>query len=398
MTFALSSQNVFEYLIKQGFCTSEAEAQIKIERKHAKNFNLLLTLPEGRKLLVKQEPRTPDGKTPGEFLREWQIHQLIKEFPRLSQIRPWISEALYFNGDESIIVFNYLNDYHDLMDYYAKGNVFPPAIATALGTILAKIHQLTFNCQDYQEFFSLNQKEVTDVASYLVRRLERIGPEIFGLVPADGLKFYALYQRYDSLSEAIAELGSSLNPCCLTHNDLKLNNILLSTDWEQAEFSEELSDDSKLRIIDWERCSWGDPAFDLGTVIGSYLNIWLGSLVTSKTMTIDESLRLATTPLEQLQPSIAALVSAYLTQFGEILDHRPDFLQRVVQFSGWSLINTIQATLQYQKSFGNRGICMLQVAKSLLCRPEPSMLTIFGMQASSILSNKSLSLTSPIIP
>ncbi len=383
MTFVLSSQNVFQYLSQQDICPLEAEAKSKIERKYAKNFNLLLSLPEGRQLLVKQEPRDRDGETAGEFLREWRIHEFLQKFPKLNEISDWISEVLYFDAEESIIIFNYLKDYRDLIEFYATENIFPPAIATTLGTILAKLHRLTFDCKEYQEFFFGNEEEI-DITSYLVRRLDRISPEIFGLVPADGIKFFALYQRYDSLGQAIAELASSINCCCLTHNDLKLNNILLSTHWHQAEFQPS-SDNSRLRIIDWERCSWGDPAFDLGFLIGSYLHLWLGSLMTSKAMSIDESLRLATTPLEQLQPSLSALAIAYLSHFGEILDYRPDFLRRVVQFSGWSLITSINSTLQYQKSFGNRGICMLQVAKSLLCLPEKFIPTIFGKQASELI-------------
>ena len=58
-------------------------------------------------------------------------------------------------------------------------------------------------------------------------RLKLIGPEIFGSVPADGLKFLILYQRYESLGEEIAELETHWHPCCLTHNDLKLNNTLV---------------------------------------------------------------------------------------------------------------------------------------------------------------------------
>jgi thiamine kinase-like enzyme len=204
--------------------------------------------------------------------------------------------------------------------------------------------------------------------------LERISPEIFGLVPADGLKFFALYQRYDSLGQAIAQLGSAFTPSCLTHNDLKLNNILLQNNWEQAS-------NPIVRLIDWERSAWGDPAFDLGTVIGSYVQIWLGSLVISNSLSIDESLRLAITPLDKLQPAIFSLIQAYFNQFTDILEHRPDFLQRVVQFAGFALIQQIQAMIQYQKSFGNTGIAMLQVAKTLLCRPEQSMPTIFGTAA-----------------
>lgn len=90
------------------------------------------------------------------------------------------------------------------------------------------------------------------------------------------------------------------------------------------------------------------------------------------------------TPLEELQPSIAALTGAYFGNFPEILERCPHFLRRVVQFSGLALIQQIQSMIQYQKSFGNTGICMLQVAKSLLCRPEQSIPTVFGVTESEL--------------
>lgn len=55
-----------------------------------------------------------------------------------------------------------------------------------------------------------------------------------------------------------------------------------------------------------------------------------------------------------------------------------------MQFSGLGLIQAIQSMLQYQKSFENTGICMLQVAKTLLCRPEASIQTVFGMKESEL--------------
>jgi len=388
MTFVLSSQNVFDYLIEHGLCTTEDKANNKIERKPAKNFNLLVTLLDGRKLLVKQEPRNREGKTGGEFLREWRVQELLQKFPELSQMRGLLPEAIHFNAEDSIMVFNYLDNYRDVMDFYFKENVFSTQIATSIGKNIATIHRLTINRQDINEFFSQQQEnesqtqenESPSSEENLGKELERITPEIFGLLPSDGLKFFSLYQRYDSLGKAIAEVGSSMTPCCLTHNDLKLNNILLSNDWEEADVTR------MVRFIDCERCMWGEPAFDLGTLISSYLHIWLNSLVASKTMSIDESLRMATTPLEMVQPSLIALVRGYFEEFPEILEQYPEFLQRVMQFSGWMLISFIQSTLQYQKSFGNTGICMLQVAKSLLCRPEASITTIFGMQASELIS------------
>jgi hypothetical protein len=62
-----------------------------------------------------------------------------------------------------------------------------------------------------------------------------------------------------------------------------------------------------------------------------------------------------------------------------------------MQFSGLALIRAIQARVQYEKIFDNSSICMLQVAKSLLCRPQASIPTILGINFSTI-NSKHLSL------
>lgn len=385
MTFSLSSQNVFEYLMQHNLISEEEKNHNQVELKVAKNFNLLVNLHDNRQLLVKQERYNSEGKTAGEFINEWRSQEFFKNFPELNYIQPWLPEVLHFNADDSIIIFNYLSDYRDLAAFYAKEHIFEPIIANNIGTILATIHGATFEREDYRYFFSQDRERTAQEPLFkLTSHLNRIEPEIFGLVPADGIKFFSLYQRYDSLGKAIANLIDGFNPCCLVHNDLKLNNILLDLDWEKALVTTELSSQSPVRLIDWERCCWGDPAFDLGTLIASYLQLWLSSLVVSKTINIEESLSLAMIPLEQLQPSIAALGSAYLKQFPKILASYPDFLHRVIQFTGLALIYQIQATIQYQKAFGNAGICTLQVAKSLLCRPEQSFSTLFGCSESEI--------------
>ncbi|GJD21831.1 hypothetical protein RIVM261_067870 [Rivularia sp. IAM M-261] len=378
MTFSLSTNNVLEYLVTQKICTKLEPKPSEIELKEAKNFNLLLNWQSGRQLLVKQERINREGKTMGEFFNEWRLQELLQQFPELNHIRTLISEVLHFDKNYSIIVFNYLDKYFDLTDLYTEKEEFPTAIASLIGKVLSTIHRTTFNNQEYQNFFLEDSEDiVVNEALHLSLGLEQISPEIFGHIPADGIKFLVLYQRYDSLGKAILDLSAAFNPCCVTHNDLKLNNILLHNNWEQDNFSQD--EISLIRFIDWERSSWGDPASDLGTVISSYLQFWLGSLVVSKSININESLSLAVIPLEKIQPSITAVTQAYFDNFPEIIQHRPDFLKRVVQFAGLALINRIQAMLHYEKSFGNAGICMLQVAKSLLCRPEQSIYTVFGV-------------------
>lgn len=369
MTFILNSDNAFDYLRTQGLLDKYQQPPTKIEPLAAKNFNLLLTFTEKHKLLIKQERLNKKGVAAGELIIEWRIQEFLRRFPELQKYRQFLAEVLHFDVENSIIVCRYLDDYRDLTDFYGKEKSFPTEIAIAIGNILATIHRDTFEHPEYQEFFTQDSVNF-HLVSNLIRGFERVEPEIFGLVTDDALKFFALYQRYDSLGQAIAQLGESVKPACLTHNDLKLNNILVRNNWQDS--------DHIIRLIDWERSHWGDPAFDLGTIIGSYIQIWLGSLVISTSLTIEESLRLAITPLEMVQPSIAALTQSYLNTFPEIIQHRPDYLHRVVQFAGLALILHIESMIQYEKSFSNTGIAMLQVAKALLTRPVQSIPTIFG--------------------
>jgi Phosphotransferase enzyme family len=370
MVFLLNQTNVFEYLANLDY--GSGSLSNNIEPVIAKNFNLLLTFADNLQLLVKQERHNQAGKAVGEFWAESQVHELIKKFPALNYWELFTSELYYFDRDNSILVFRYLNDYRDLMNFYTKENIFDDRIAQQLGTILATFHRDTYNRAIYRLALTQDrERSETSIVTSLIRSLERLTPEIFGIVPDEGLKFYALYQRYDSLGQALVELGNNVRACCLTHNDLKLNNILLHNEWEQPE-------SQIVKIIDWERGAWGDPAFDLGTLIASYLQMWLCSLVVSKSLSIEESLSLAITPLDRVQPSIAALTRAYLQVFPDILIDRPDFLKRVIQFAGLGLIQGIQAVIEYHKTLGNIGIAQLQVAKSLLCYPDQSMLTVFG--------------------
>jgi len=386
MPFLISFANVFNYLVENKICQPQEESLSKIELKSAKNFNLLITLSDGRQLLVKQERYDQNGKTLGEFIDEWRVHAFWQKFPEITHLRASLSEAIHFDLENSIIVFNYLNQYQDLAEFYAKDQEFPEEIAQVVGTTIAAIHLMTIDNNNYQKFFENSLK-----SQNINKGLDRITPQIFGQLPADGLKFFTLYQRYDNLGKAITQLNQAFTPACLTHNDLKLNNILVSLNWE-IEIEDKLPENKNIiRLIDWERGSWGDPANDLGTIIASYLQVWLYSIVSSKTIPMEECLRLAAIPLSMIQPSLSTLVNAYLTTFPEILELRPDFLQLVMQFSGLALIRAIQARLQHEKTFDNSGICMLQVAKSLLCRPQASIPTILGMELSTITA-KNLSL------
>lgn len=381
MLLPLSSQKVIEYLKARGMYCSEDGAlnQYELLTSSQHNLNLLLTLGDHQKLLVKQKCDLGNYGNYHDFFNEWLFQQFLQQFPVIGNITDIAPLIVSFDAENSILIRNYLTEYLELGEFYLHNDIFPPEIATAIGTTLAGLHRATFQQGEYRQFMSTAPQGQFRYSFYNpAQGVDSITPEIFGTVPTEALKFYFLYQRYQSLESAIADLAYEWQPCCLTHNDLSLNNILIHSRWHQL-------DNCLIKLIDWEACGWGDPAFDVGTLIASYLRIWLSSLVVDPTLELKESLHLAITPLELLQPSLLALIRAYVKTFPMIMEYQSEFLIRVIKFTGLALINQIQVNIKSRKHFGNSDIYMIDVAKNLLTTPQESILSIFGISQGEIL-------------
>lgn len=375
MQLILSSENVVDFLKRHHLCPPDFQPTVPITCKEGTNFNLVVK-SRRRNLLVKQNRLDSQGKTYSNLTAEWVVQSLVNTF-NLERIQPLISEILWLDSPNCILVAVFYDRYLGLDDYYATHVAFAPQLAKIMGSNLARVHSATYQQTQQQEFFThylpLN---ATQELPNFVRRLNSLDPNVFARVCDDGLEFYRLYQRFPSLNRAVLELFARIQPSCLIHNDLTFDNFIVDADFtpDSSEIKPE-----QVKIIDWERTKWGDPALDLGMVVAEYVGgIWLGNLVIDPHLDLNTTLSLATYPLEVLVPSLQAFLEGYLGQFPQIIRDRPDFIRRVVQFAGIGILNRLSYYVEHHYHFQNNSICKLQVAKNLLCNPQASISTVFG--------------------
>jgi thiamine kinase-like enzyme len=370
MTFILNSENIFPYLQQSGLGDFDQQ-NTTLKKFNARNFNLLVTAPGLAPILVKQEAPDVYGNQSGALFTEWQLQQLIVQYPALAELSHFMPKVLHADRPNSIVVNHFWADYDDMQDYYDDDDQeYKPEIARELGQKLALVHRSTYH-SNWQEPLETSLGSPANPGYKVARRLNRIHSGIFAVTPINCLRFYKLYQQYPSLAAAVEQLAQNYQACCLVHNDLKLNNLLIHR-------SPAPNTDSRIRLIDWESACWGDPAADLGNLINSYLQIWLENLVVSNELSINESLQLAVVPLSSLQPVLFALFDSYHQTFPAIFADQPNFLARILQYTGLALIRRIEVIIDGDRVFDNRGVAMLQVAKQLLCSPTTFITTIFG--------------------
>jgi hypothetical protein len=340
-------------------------------------------LPSGRQFFIKQDYHHHNSNTGNRVKNEWLLQKFLRNCHDLYFASSLNLKIIHFDESNSILIYECQKNLIDVQSYYISQKAFPTGIAELMGTSLAYLHRETFTSKDCYDFMN----EIVEGKScyqfpYPSHLLDRVTIEtlIEEFLP-QGYRFLAFYQSSESLRAALTEVVATHHHCCLTHNNLQLNNILIPIYSEKLLFQPEQSKSNKtiIKLINWDNCSWGDPAFDLGTAIAGYLLLWLNSLIIHPAITLEQSLQLATIPLEVIQPSIVALTRSYIISFPQVLKECPDFFKRVVQFTGLALIYNIIAMIQSFQDFNNQGICTLQLAKSLLCRPEESFKSVFGM-------------------
>ncbi|MEQ9233137.1 aminoglycoside phosphotransferase family protein [Coleofasciculus sp. E2-BRE-01] len=383
MKIKLSSNNVVHYLIAAGILQETNVESIKFYPKPSNNFIFLtLDLPNGNRLIVKQDCFYQDDDIKNRIRRELQFHDTLQSCPDLCFTPSLNLEILYVDNSNAILIYQYPKGYLNLVNFYKSQKNFPMAISRWVGVTLGTLHRETLNSRNCYDFMNETiEGKYFYQFPYPGHLLDK--PSLESLVeefPLEGFPFMAVYQRSESLRTAVTELVAKHNHYCLTHNKIRLDNILVPINLEILLSKVEPSDESIIKIVNWETCSWGDPAFDLGTVIAGYLLLWLNSIIVHPAINLEQSLRLATVPLELIQPSVVTLTRSYISSFPKILEEYPDFINQIIRFTGLALIYEIIERLQSFKTFNNQCIYILHLAKTLLCRPEESFKSVFGIK------------------
>jgi len=302
MAFLLDSENVFAYLVQTGLYSKDQVCD-GLQPQAGNNFTLKIS-SDNSSLLIKQEPYDIDGEASGEIFHEWSFYQLLEKISALADMRSRIVSPLHFDADNSILVFPFLSDVCDLSDFYddfcdnaltnqenrfqkkksetdatsrcqTVDGILPLTVATALGGNFAELHSSTFQnseCKDFVlECYRAEDAENPEkhlLPDFLLG-LRRLTPETFCVIPTDALKFFRFYQRYPAIGSAIEAINQSFDPCCVVHRDPRFANFLLR---DAASFTIH-QPQVTVNVIDWEKWTWGDPAYDLGELISNYLKL-----------------------------------------------------------------------------------------------------------------------------
>lgn len=283
------------------------------------------------------------------------LRQVVAAEPRLARFVP---TPVLHDPTRRVLVCELMGDALDLATYHDRGR-FPPTLARAVGSALARLHDVSPEALDG-----------------LPARRDPAPPRnpaplelVLGMSDAS-VRLLGVLQQSSELCDRLAELEGSEKASAVIHGDMRPSN---SVAYPRPGSRRR----TRIALVDWENARGGDPHVDLGAVLGEYLQTWLWSMWLLDGRDLALTARHARHPLRNMQPAIRAFWLAYADK----RTARPPSMRRAVEFAAAHVVDVAFERAQSQSSLDPRSGLALQLSLNLLRRPAEAAGQLLGLPA-----------------
>lgn len=352
------------YLLAHDLVTVAAivDGDLEIVDAGRRNQNLKVIRRRGPSYLLKQPGEGERGTL--ETLRaEVAFYEHCRDIDAMRALLP----ALCASDPERGLIALELIDGRPLWGQYAVAPEadFLSQAAAPLGSVLGIVHRTFRTSNDAPWAATLFGTHPW------VLGVHKPTPDIFATLSVANLHVLRAVQQSAPVRAGLDHLRAAWTPDTVIHNDLKGDNVLISTRDGQT----------RVCIVDWEMAQRGDAAWDVGAMFRDFLGYWLNSVPLSADLTPEDMLARSGWPLSRLHPAARAFWQAYRSSSALDASDAGDFLLRSVRSAAARLVQSAYELSLTQTQISNLAVAMLQLAANIFANPHEASLHLFGIPA-----------------
>ncbi|AMY09268.1 Phosphotransferase enzyme family protein [Luteitalea pratensis] len=183
----------------------------------------------------------------------------------------------------------------------------------------------------------------------------------------------SLVQRYPNFPKRLDALQASWRRDTLIHGDMKFENCVLA-------YTNGTDQEPEIKVVDWEIADLGDPRWDAGSMLQSWLSCWIFSMPADGVVNDPEQLvARAHYPLEAMQPAMRAFWRAYAETMGVSGTAERDLLDTCISFGAARMIQTVFESMYQMTQLTPHAIFMLQVSLNILEEPRAAVSELMAL-------------------
>jgi hypothetical protein len=326
-----------------------------------RNANLRVESRTGHNYFIKQ---SPDDKSA--LLRvEAAVYARALSDERWAPLRRWLPQLHSFDDSNSILVMHRSATARDVFDADTDDDLLGlPPISSLLGQAIAACHAVPTGEPETHSFLGSSIPWALSIHRPAPDALESLWPAQVHVLRA--------VQQQAETGIALDRIAAGWMRTALIHGDLKFSNVLVETQPPGVV-------PTGVLLVDWETAIFGDPAWDLGSVLQSYL--WFAVFLVS----LDEELPAEAAPkafaerLPGAQREMRLFWESWLRSSGTERRDSQAILERAVTFCGVRLLQTAYELAQGEEVPGRLTSGALQLGLNILRVPNNARTQLIGI-------------------
>lgn len=365
----LNSDSVVHYLLQRGLLSfdSVVDGDLLVLEAPRRNRNFKVTRQRQPGLFVKQVQEW-DPQAIATVQREAWCYSLAKTLPELGALKEMLPEFHAYDQQRNVLVLEHLAGFESLAEYQLRLGKFPVEIAVALADVLGRYHRETKDKLEHLPQAAIFPRMVPWILS-----IHQQQPGWFQSLSAANSQLLGIIKRYDQFATALDRLRAQWSFSSLVHGDIKWDNCLIQPASAESGL--------KIKVIDWELADLGDPLWDVGAILQSYLSYWILSMPTWPGASAEEVIARAPYPLEVFQAPINAFWNRYKGVAEIPPERHKEALARSIGYGATRMIQSAYEALSFSAQINANALYLLQVSMNILLDPDEATRELFGIPA-----------------
>jgi hypothetical protein len=362
----LKLEEVVPFLLGRRLIDEEqiVDGALAVTNVSRRNHNFKIINRSGRSYFIKQGVGPEKSRT---VAHEADVYLFLQSIAHANQMLRVLPRFFGYEPNHSILILELAPDAQSLIEYHGSSGRFSKRLASAIGNALGVFHRLTGNAKVREQY---SQRHSSHLPFGL--HLHRPDLSLFKHASQGCLEVVKMIQQSKELSEFLDSIRNDWRIETLIHGDLRLDNcnvLPVSSSGRRT----------RVRIVDWELATLGDPCWDVGTVFSEYLSLWLQSAPISGATPPEQFVKFARNPIERMQPAIRSFWQSYLRQLEHTTDRADEKLLRSVNYSAARLVQTAFERVQEGFQITGQAVCLLQLSMNILKRPHEASVQLLGI-------------------
>ncbi|MDQ0454752.1 phosphotransferase family protein [Rhizobium paknamense] len=365
----LSSGTLVPYLVSRGALSAAdlVDDEVSVFDAGRRNRNFKVSRRDGTGLFVKQVPMLVPETTQS-LQREAALYSVVEGNPGFAGLAALLPRLRHYDRERHLLAVDLVPASQSLTFFAMQLTEKPEALealAAELGALLSVAHR-----QSPEALAELGKLGVFPGKPHWILSFHDSGDAIMPGMSQGARGVMTAVRQMPGLAASITALRAEWVPSCLIHGDLKTENFLVSQ-------PDGPSGAANIQLIDWELADLGDPAWDAGCVLASFVQPLVIGIYSNPAQTTPSPA--GPTDVLRAQRCCQAFWKAYAAPFAATSQQLALAGERCVRFAALRLVLTAYEMSQASPEMPSAALVALQAAASIFADPRAAARQLFTL-------------------